>query len=637
MNNNTFDVSSLVFKTGNQKKFTKMKPFHTKINLMNITGEIFISIIDLINFLNKLPNVFIYSICKTNIEECNKIDVVCSECSHLCTFQVFLYISQNYANIYFSAICNHINIVTRQKGPKSSIFEFNFIDSFDKYNQFHPLCYIGKLIFNYPRTNQIIKEYLQLRQFNIIENNITILDDFIKFQKGIFRIRYYADNNTNIKELKNLIYFNGKPVQTLCWIAEWAFDSFSFSRKYLQLDASFYALQPYVYCVPLLIINNASLPLGIIIGPSEHQNLFSEFFDLINKSTILPFDCLGILSDEGKSIKSFVNTTKWKQYFCYRHLIEKIGSNSYLGIITKRLLYQPTLKQFQEELPQSISDVNYLIRNKLVEQKSLNKFMNIFNLKIVDNLIETKYDIDHMNGLWHRQKLGISTCSNHIERLHRTMNEKISPNQSINQRILIVINELRKHYDNFSENSCKQAKYLFNKFKENAIKKHYSNCLTCPYNCEWSEIYSNRFGIKNFPCKHIVLSKEIEFDNITIPKMAIYKFQKPTIQIDLQYQNWEFKDNDKKRNKYCMLTMKDSVKLRFDQEEKSFIFQTVSEIYHLVNMKIPKNDIIYDLTMNWAIMTYSIDQSYKINLEFRSYFRLEMMKKYLKQKSNLQK
>ena len=68
--------------------------------------------------------------------------------------------------------------------------------------------------------------------------------------------------------------------------------------------------------------------------------------------------------------------------------------------------------------------------------------------------------------------------------------------------------------------------------------------LTCPYNCEWSEIYSNRFGIKNFPCKHIVLSKEIEFDNITIPKMAIYKFQKPTIQIDLQYQNWEFKDNE---------------------------------------------------------------------------------------------
>ena len=54
MNNNTFDVSSLVFKTGNQKKFTKMKPFHTKINLMNITGEIFISIIELINFLNQI-------------------------------------------------------------------------------------------------------------------------------------------------------------------------------------------------------------------------------------------------------------------------------------------------------------------------------------------------------------------------------------------------------------------------------------------------------------------------------------------------------------------------------------------------------------------------------------------------------
>lgn len=221
----------------------------------------------------------------------------------------------------------------------------------------------------------------------------------------------------------------------------------------------------------------------------------------------------------------------------------------------------------------------------------------------------------------------ISTCSNHIERLHRTMNEITSPNQSIIQRISNVIGELRKYHTNFEDNSCKQSKYLYNKFKENAIRKNYDNCSICPYNCGWNEIYSNRFGIANYPCKHTVLSREIVFEKLKLNK-ATQKYDIPIILLSEQYQNWKFNNIEKTKNKTGLLTIKESVKLRYDQSDRSFIFQTVSEIYQLLNMKIAKNNILYDITVNWTILTFNLDESSKNNLEFRSMFRNKMIQKY---------
>ena len=35
----------------------------------------------------------------------------------------------------------------------------------------------------------------------------------------------------------------------------------------------------------MLIYNNSSLPIGLTLGPNEHQNLFPEFFDNMEKFT----------------------------------------------------------------------------------------------------------------------------------------------------------------------------------------------------------------------------------------------------------------------------------------------------------------------------------------------------------------
>ena len=47
------------------------------------------------------------------------------------------------------------------------------------------------------------------------------------------------------------------------------------------MDASFYALRPYVFSLPLLIYNNASILIGIVVGLSESVILYDVLYKSI--------------------------------------------------------------------------------------------------------------------------------------------------------------------------------------------------------------------------------------------------------------------------------------------------------------------------------------------------------------------
>ena len=637
--------SSLMFIAGSNKEFKPFKPFHKLIQVLNSEKTSQISIIDLIHFLESLPAFYVYHRVGTPSEDgTTKIDIQCRKCNNQKIFQIVLKTSQNSSEIFFSSMCNHINVRCSSTHGKKSVFSFHFDDGFDKLcsnakrSFHHPFCFIGKKLYT-SNTSQIIKDYLEkkvysttkLRELNASKRNTHNLNEFINSQKGVFRIRLFTDN----LKIKDLLTLNGKEVQTFCWIAEWTFNLVKPINRhlYLQIDASFYSLYPYVYCIPLLIIDNASLPLGLVMGPSEHKNLFFEFFDLLkNIDNDSQLKNIPILSDEGKAIQSFVNENQCQQFFCYRHLIEKIGAHSILGIITRRLLFQPTLEKFQNELPQSISDVNYLISNNYVDQKSVEKFVRVFDLKISNGLIENNYVANHRHGLWNRSMLGISTCSNHVERLHRTLNEKTNHSQSILTRLSIVFNEIHQYYFNFEENSRRQSILLYKKFLKNANKKNYEENQTCPFDCNWGQIYSDRFGIANFPCKHTVLGVSIDFQNI---KLEISARNLHIVQIHDSFENWTFMYKAKQKMKSNFDFMKECINSRNDNEYKSFIFQTASEIHQLMKKKISKNDIIFDLAEEWTKVTLSMNESEKSNIEFRSDFRIKMMKKFLERNNQL--
>ena len=224
------------------------------------------------------------------------------------------------------------------------------------------------------------------------------------------------------------------------------------------------------------------------------------------------------------------------QFLCYRHIIEKIGSGTFIAQIVRRLLFLPKIENYQSELIQAISDINELIKNQEISTKKIKQISNIFNLAIKDNFLQIPLVCDHENGIWKRQKFGVSTCSNHIESLHKTLNV-ISYNLSnIHRRFDGVIKKILNIYTDFPQKSRIQAYKLLNRLRHKAAQDNIKQVITC--NCGWGEIYSNRFGIPNFPCLHTILGFNYELQNLSLPPNQNSKMS--NIQIFSAIKDWNF-------------------------------------------------------------------------------------------------
>ena len=280
------------------------------------------------------------------------------------------------------------------------------------------------------------------------------------------------------------------------------------------------------------------------MGPSEHSNLFLKFFELLEEYNFtFVTQNFRILSDEGKAIIAFAKVKNCPHFFCYRHLIEKVGSSTIIGQKTRRLLFQTKVDYYKFALKQALSDVNYMIDIKIINEKQLNKFVKIFDLKVLnDGHVFSNENINYQHALWNREEFGISTCSNHIERLHRSLNEKVEPKHSISSWLLTVMYHITSLQQSFSSNSRKQAKSLISEMKHYAQNHGQCNEI-CPHACNWNIIYFHGFNINGFPCKHTVLTSSINFVDIQIPEDNSEIYQKTIV--EKQIPNWDFSEENR--------------------------------------------------------------------------------------------
>jgi hypothetical protein len=120
--------------------------------------------------------------------------------------------------------------------------------------------------------------------------------------------------------------------------------------QYIELDASFKAAYPYAYAVPQAIIDNESIPLGFVIGPSERAELFLEFYNTIKNSSPIYQELLRVpvVTDEGSGLNLFCKTLKLRQFLYFKHLLRKFGNLTPLYHLVRRVLYCTTRVQFEE-------------------------------------------------------------------------------------------------------------------------------------------------------------------------------------------------------------------------------------------------------------------------------------------------
>jgi hypothetical protein len=181
------------------------------------------------------------------------------------------------------------------------------------------------------------------------------------------------------------------------------------------------------------------------------------------------------LSDMDTAIKKLIRTLHSTQYICYRHLIESFGSNTLLSIVINCLLFTSSEQELELELPQALSDLNHLLhidgRNDEIQQYQIAKIVEYFPIQFSDDKFERDFtkSLTFDQSLWKRSVNHVSSCSNHIERLHRTLKAKTAKILSIQMRVAIVVNELCSKFDTPMKNPGIQAMKLHSKMKANAI------------------------------------------------------------------------------------------------------------------------------------------------------------------------
>lgn len=211
---------------------------------------------------------------------------------------------------------------------------------------------------------------------------------------------------------------------SLCWVAPWA-TSFIDKMSYFMIDASFFALRPYVYCVPHGVCCNTSIPLGLSVYGSEKVELYQLFLDCLpqhSRDTLVKKVCI---TDDGTAIRSFLEAHKIRQVLCHRHLIESFGTNGIGGSIIRIILKSADEQDF-------VKKRNYCNEIILEFEKAGNTFQKLAKyLQLTCQTRDTDgsfVDLDKRDylqkwALWLRDS--VTSTTNHQESFHRTINAAV--------------------------------------------------------------------------------------------------------------------------------------------------------------------------------------------------------------------
>jgi hypothetical protein len=120
-----------------------------------------------------------------------------------------------------------------------------------------------------PVSSHLIRSPDKLRLDRILDPHTQDLQAFVNATPGLWTI-YIS------RTCSKYLPWDEANMFSLRWIARWA-ESVLNSADYYQLDASFHALPPYVYTIPIGMIQTEAFPIELALGPTEKLEMFNSF------------------------------------------------------------------------------------------------------------------------------------------------------------------------------------------------------------------------------------------------------------------------------------------------------------------------------------------------------------------------
>jgi hypothetical protein len=330
----------------------------------------------------------------------------------------------------------------------------------------------------------------------------------------------FIETFKNLKAVPaGILFFDGKHVETFVWIADWAPAAFKLC-SYVELDCSFKCGRPFVICIPMAVINNFGVPLGYILTPTERSESYQLFAECLAK---VDAHCnvkdKPLLSDGGLGLANYGTKYCKVHYRCYRHLLEDLGSKTYVAMIAHNLLFCFSEEQFQKELKQATRSFQRGINENLITQKAIDLFCSLFGFTVRKGIVTlTRPDAFKEQALWSDRGMlyGVGACSNHSEGTHHWANDVTGSEQSLVYRAYYLFCLLSRKVISFPTQLYssgwghilrlkKMAVSLFERRAENAKDIWHGD--TCPLSapCPECKVFARRYGIEDFPCVHCAL------------------------------------------------------------------------------------------------------------------------------------
>jgi hypothetical protein len=383
----------------------------------------------------------------------------------------------------------------------------------------HPAKVLAKAIFGkVPASLQPylagLMHYKRLYRLARARTHAQSLDDVIAVIGGRTKIQTLPNPESG-PPLYQLQY-RGQGVVTMTWITDWAAPLFTRNCvQYVELDASFYALRPYAYIIPFAVYRNFGIPIGLIVVPTERAEAYQLYDDGVCATGVDPriLHRHPLLSDEGSALSAYAAKNRILQYFCFRHRLELLGSGTYVALLARRLFFTATREEYDLLKAQTLLELDVAMSENMVTKEGIRLFCRFFGLEVrggrcyalaADPFVE--------QALWGRRGMsGVGTCSNHAEGTHGRANERTAGRQSLPRRLISVIELILRKAERASK-ADEVEKSARNQLRKLVVGGSDEEQLDvdgrCPLGCGWDIVYSQRFAIPGFPCRHTARRRE---------------------------------------------------------------------------------------------------------------------------------
>ena len=291
-------------------------------------------------------------------------------------------------------------------------------------------------------------------------------------------------------------------VQGIVWVAPWA-EKALLAGTHQQVDASFKVVRPYVYYIPTAVIQNAGLACGFSIAPTERSTLYERYESQLAMRIFTP-----VLSDMSKAIGKFCEDRQLRQFYCHRHLLESLGSNSIAANLFRPLLEAFTFEGINALMPQFVSDVVAFRNAGLIRDDGLRrieKYCGISFRRADDGQLLRDYIVNNVEAInkWAiAARGGASRCSNHAEVTHR------HGNAAFETRVRVLVQLVKDNIDTYNDRLDRQIREHQNKLRKKICDGHCcEQNLDC--HCEENERNKLMFQCEGF-CIHTCMVKNVE-------------------------------------------------------------------------------------------------------------------------------